>query len=324
MSGCGGGGGSSVGATSSSPTTLPTPTPTPAPVPTPTPSPATGSEPTLQDLSSTTQLSGYTGSGAYARDSNGIIVIAPNIFSGPGAPVAYDPQRKNFTYISSGFIALGMPSSGDSVSLVEQSAKSDGSYLAYTGSSAGVLYQLKQFRIGSVNPTLPLLYTSIAYARTSYFDAVAKQTLNGVVPFSFGLIFDPANAKLSGSASYNGILLGVGRGLGGRNAYDVSGTVHIDVNYVTTGYTGFVKLIGTDDRTGDVVTLGQMNISQSGTRGVLDVLIGSIGSIGTGKFQANFTGSQAQELMGGFDLETSDPREPSVTLRITGTLVAKR
>lgn len=147
-------------------------------------------------------------------------------------------------------------------------------------------------------------------------------TLSGIVPFSFGLQFDPQVFRPTGNATYVGLVLAHARAEGGSNAYEISGTMHLDANYDIGETSGYFELKGRNDVTGEIVGFGRINILPS-RRDTLDVIISATDTSGGG-LQAFYTGKQAQELMGAFEAQLTDPRSPSRSLRATGSFAAKR
>ncbi|CAN5236687.1 hypothetical protein BH11PSE5_BH11PSE5_27030 [soil metagenome] len=316
------GGSESQSSPTPSPITIPTPAPTPVPTPTPTPTPTPSpSDPTLLSLSETTQLVGFQGNSGYVRASNGTITYVTETGYGPGTVAVYDPSSGGISYLASGFTVFGMPAI-TSVSLRADTSQSDATYLVSVGQSNGVSVQVKQLRIGTSNLTLPLLYSSIAFARTSYSNPSTGETLSGIVPFSFGLQFDPQVFRPTGKATYVGLVLAHARAEGGSNAYEISGTMHLDSNYDTGETSGYFELTGRNDITDEIVNFGRINILPS-KRDTLDVIISAPDTSG-GRLQAFYTGKQAQELMGAFEAQLMDPRSPSQSLRATGAFAAKR
>lgn len=311
-------GGSETG--SSPPTQIPsTPSPSPTPTPSPTPAP-TSSDPTLLTLNATTQLVGFQGDSGYVRSNGGVITYATNISSGPGTVVIYDSTTRGLTYLASGFGLFGMPDFGN-VSLRSDNRSSTSSFMAYSGSANGVSLRLQQLRMGATNPELPLYYSSIAYARSTYRNPSSGEMLNGIVPFSFGILYDEQVYRPTGVASYEGLIVGHARGDAGANAYDISGRIRLNVNYDTTEVTGYVELVGKNDVTGEAVSFGRMNILASRRTALSSISSGF--ELTSSRFQAFFAGREAQEVMGAFDTSLADPKSTQ-PMRATGAFAGKK
>jgi len=139
------------------------------------------------------------------------------------------------------------------------------------------------------------------------------------VPFAFGLQFDPDAFKATGRAGYDGLVVGHVRGEGRSNAYDINGSIHIDVDFDRGSSSGYFDLAGRNDVTGEVVNFGRTNLVPGGA----DRYISSAPATG-GSLQAFFAGRQAQEVMGAFNALLYDPKEPSQAMRATGSFAGKR
>ncbi|MGF7155893.1 hypothetical protein [Novosphingobium gossypii] len=275
----------------------------------------------MLSLTASTQLSGYEGDNGYARDRSGLVTAVNSTGFGPGTPITYDAQRGGFTYSASGFLYYGMPNI-ENGKLSLASDRSDAIYAVYTGSSNGVSFDVRQLRMGTSNPALPLRFSSIALGQTSYTNTATGETLHGVVPFAFGIPFDAFRTTLTGAGVYEGLVVGNARGMGSSNVYAISGTIHLSIDYQTTAFTCYLDLSGTDDRTGEKVTFPRMTITPFPPRGVLDWLGGDAGR--NSRFQANFAGSMAQEVMGAFENVVNDPRAPQTSIRISTAFAARK
>ncbi|AOR77290.1 hypothetical protein [Novosphingobium resinovorum] len=266
-------------------------------------------------------MTGYEGDNGYARNGSGLVTAVNSTVFGPGTPITYDAQRGSFTYSASGFLYYGMPSIG-SGTLSLASGQSDATYAVYTGASNGVSFNVRQLRMGTSNPGLPLQFSSIALGQTSYTNTATGETLHGVVPFAFGIPFDAYRTTVTGAAVYEGLVIGNARGVGSSNVYAITGTIHLSIDYQTTAFTCYLDLSGTNDRTGEKVTFSRMTITPFPPRGVLDTLGGDAGR--NSRFQANFAGATAQEVMGAFENEVSDPVAPQTSIRISTAFAARK
>jgi hypothetical protein len=321
LSACGGGGDTADQPAPIAATPAPPPIPVPTPTPTPTPSPPPGaSQPTLLTLTMNTNLEGFFGSNGFFRTQSGQVSDVQDLGIAAGVPVRYEAQGGNFSITSVQYLIPNQPSSGP-VFVTRDNAASNSSYAEYSAQSGGVRYRYTQLFPGSQNALLPLLYSSIGLARASYLDPQTGTTSYGITPMSFGILFNWDTAVLNGSATYLGVVLGHARGVGSR-VYDVSGTVEIFLNYNTTAFTGRLVLMGKDDVTGEIVSLGSFELKEDRPRNVLDYFYAS--SSGNGRLQARLAGSLGEELMGGFDATIPDPKNPVVTMKLSAALAARK
>jgi hypothetical protein len=239
---------------------------------------------------------------------------------GAGSPVRYDQPSGTFVFKSYQFIIPSL-SGPDNVPLFKDPDLSTPTFSEATGQSGLTSYRFSQLVIGPTNPTLPLIYSSVAIVRAKYDDGTG-QVRYGVTPMAFGLPFNPDTTKLAGEATYNGIIVGIARGVGGKNVYDVSGSFQFKLNYDTSAFSGEVHVTGKNDLTGEVVDFGTFPFMSSSLRGALDVFATRIGD--SGNFQANLAGPLGEEMIAGIDLSLPDPAATSVTLRLSGMLAGKK
>lgn len=315
-------GGDSGGSGSPPVTQLPpSPTPTPAPTPGPTPTPS-GSDATLLTLTAATQLVGFTADSGFVQGPDGTITYTSALWYAPGAPVVFDPASGSINYVTNGFHVQGISDLG-TVSLRQNSSASTPSFITYSGAKTGVSITVQQLRMGPTNPTLPLNYSSIAYVRAVYRNTSTGEILNGVVPFSFGIIFDSQIFMPTGAATYEGLIVGHALRTGGRDAYDLSGRFRIDLNYDTLDASGYIDLTGTNEQTGETVTFERVPLR--------DTKIGSLSHVSLpleygrgGDTQAFLAGARAQEIMGAFVVSVEDPNTPGGSLRATGAFAGKK
>jgi hypothetical protein len=139
---------------------------------------------------------------------------------------------------------------------------------------------------------------------------------------AFGLPFNFDTTTLAGQATYNGILVGIARGVAGKNVYDVSGSFQFRLNYDTTAFTGEVHLTGKNDLTGEAVDFGTFPFTSTSLRGDLASFVTQIGA--SGNFQAVLAGPFGEEMIAGIDLTLPDPVATSVSLRLSGMLAGKK
>lgn len=317
LGGCGGGGSSAPTPIIVTPSPTPTPIPTPSPTPTPTPSPGST---TLLNLTATTALLGYSSSVGSFRSADGLVTSVQDSSITAGSPVRYDQPSGTFVFKSYQFIIPSLSGPND-VPLFKDPDHSTPTFTEATGQSGLTSYRFTQLVIGPTNPTLPLLYSSVAIVRAKYDDG-SGQVRYGVTPMAFGLPFNFDTTTLAGQATYNGILVGIARGVGGKNVYDVSGSFQFRVNYDTTAFSGEVHLTGRNDVTGEVLDFGTFPFASTSLRGELDEFGTQIG--GSGTFRASLTGPLGEELMAAIDLTLPDPAATSVTLRLSGMLAGKK
>lgn len=320
LGGCGdGGSGSSIPVVPGAPTPSPSPSPSPTPSPTPTPSDPTDT-PTLLTLTESTSLPGFSGDNGFSRKDSGLIFSVQDYSAAAEQPVFYDAANHSFTYYLTS-VFFPAPVQG-SFTFTRDAASSTASFSQYTGTAGDTTVRLTQLNIGSSNPTLALYYCSLAYAKATYRNPTTGAIGMGIEPMSFGLQYDWGKQPLHGLAAYRGILLGSARGQGSSHAYDLTGSVEIDLDYDTTDFTGSIHLTAQDDLSGRVIDLGTIPLKASSPRGVLDYLYSR--TTQGDQMQSTLAGSRGEELMGVFDAHLADPQAAGVTMKIAAAFVGKR
>lgn len=321
LSSCGGGGSDSASSpVVTAPAATPTPTPTPTPAPTATPTPTVSDTTTLLSLAPGTQVFGFLGSNAYYRDSAKNVTYAQDFSIGAGFPVSVGSSAGSFVIISSQDV---IPSGGSALTplRVDYTNPIPG-YLKAVGQNGSTNYNYQQLIIGASNTVLPLTYSSLSIVRASYFDATKNITKYAVSPAAWGTLFDYSKVKLTGSATYNGLVLAQARGQGSAHVYDINGTTQINLNYDSTDFNGSIVLSAIDNVSGATFSLGTINLKSNQPRGVLDYFYSNTSS--GDMLQGHLTGYSGQEFIAGFDAHIADPQAPGVLLKISGALAARK
>lgn len=295
-------------------------TPTPSPASTPTPTPASSTQ-NLLNLSANTNLEGFAGSNGYYRARNDTITGVEDLGIAATTPVMYDAFSHTFLYRSFDYLLPNNPNSGN-VSLSYNASASSAGYSTYTGQANGTSYSFTQLTPGATNSVLPLIYTSIAVAKASFVESSTGITDHGVTPMAFGILFNWDTTHLTGSGDYTGVILGQARGKGSTHAYDITGTINLNINYDTTNFSGQLHLIATDDKTGTAFDLGTVTLSNISPRGVLDYFYADV--TGSDLLQGRLGGPLGQEFVAGFDAHFPDPQASGVTMKVSAALAAKK
>jgi hypothetical protein len=318
LSSCGEGGPDATSPIVTAPAATPTPTVTPTPTATPTPTSSNAA--TLLTLSPGTQVQGFQGSNAYYRDASYTVTYAQDLSIGAGFPVYVGSTAGSFVITSSQSV---IPSGGSAlVSLRADYSNPVPGYLKATGQDGATKYTYQQLVIGPSNPVLPLTYSSVSIVRASYQDTASNITKYAVSPAAWGTPFDYSTVKLTGSATYNGVVLAHARGTGSTHVYDITGTAQISMNYDSTAFTGTIALTATDDVTGATFGLGTINLQSNPPRGSLDYFYSTTTS--GDLFQGRLAGNSGQEFIAGFDAHIADPQTPNVLMKISGALAARK
>jgi hypothetical protein len=207
-------------------------------------------------------------------------------------------------------------------SLKRDNAASDLSFSVYRALSGGADYELRQLNIGPDNPSLPLIYANLATTKALFRDPASGLLKAEITPVAFGLLFNYDKATLKGLGTYTGLLMGHARGVGSNHVYEITGTVRFNIDYDTTDFTAEIHLRGTDDVTGQSVDFGILRWKADRPRRVLDHFIAH--NVPDQSMQAQLAGPLGEELLGGFDAKLADPLMPSVTLKVTGAMVARK
>jgi hypothetical protein len=185
----------------------------------------------------------------------------------------------------------------------------------------GNSYELQLLNPGTANDQIALSYASLGILNGSNTGASGGASLFDVRAFGWGLPSVGDQIPTSGTSTYTGVVYGFATGNGSTAAYDIRGTLQLQIDFAARNFTGTITLTGTDDKTGRVVSFGSYPVT-SITQNLAD-LLGTIGDNLTG-FRSALAGPHAEELYGGFTLDVHNPTISAVPLTIVAGVVAKR
>lgn len=197
----------------------------------------------------------------------------------------------------------------------------------YKSTVNGYDYDLTLFNPGPGNDLLALTYSSIGMTRQTMSGPLAtypKYTSLTSHAFAYGIGTPSTAVKPAGTVTYRGILMGEAAILSSLPVpvYRISGTISITVNFADGTNSGVLELIGTDDRTGAVTSLGEFQFSVDDGK-----LVGFAGGLGRADGDAayQYYGPAAQELSGGAGLQImNSPYAKGGLLALSFAFAAKR
>jgi hypothetical protein len=322
LAACDLGGGSSSPAPSPTPT--PTPTTSPTPAPPPTPITYTTSETALQ----------YTTEGGVQRVAN-LLSVAPAM----GSVFAFTPAASGYTYtLLNGTVN---PSPSEAAIFTAASGKvcdvvtlcfGNGFVFQQVPAGAG-FYNLSRLVSGPGNPVIVLNFTSFGLFEEAFADATGgpRQHID-LRPFAYGVAADPTTVPTTGTATFNGLVLGQATGnkpgtTGTSNIYQLSGSFQIVADYAAG--TATLKLVVAGDATGCTTCPADLSATYNSTAGTLASGVATFTLPGGGSARfflaggAVATGSTAvipaTEIAGSFSLTAADPNEAAVTMVLAGS-----
>ncbi|HTN14436.1 MAG TPA: transferrin-binding protein-like solute binding protein [Sphingomonadaceae bacterium] len=208
------------------------------------------------------------------------------------------------------------------------SAESNASYTVYRKTTGSTVDELRVYNPGAANPTIALTYSSFGIWTTRASQSGTSNIETTKNYFAYGLITDPTIFPTTGTASYNGIILGSGKSITSEgNYYDVSGTFGANVNFSTLAITGSLSPTIRNVATSQLLALpsswtfnGQIAASSS-SFGMGTPSLGA-GSEGI-NMAGHFYGPTANEMAGDFFGQLANPGNPSEWIMVTGVGVAK-
>lgn len=218
---------------------------------------------------------------------------------------------------------------------IRDAAHSDATYDAYsvtTQASSLSAGTLRVSRPGPSNPLIALTYTGFGTSETVL--APSQHSTFPYTDFAYGFgEATPASAvPSSGSATYNGVILGYS-GVpsdGNTRPYAISGDARMAYNFGAATLTGTLNPVATDRDTGTSYALGAYAFSGTGDAGkatfagTFDKIINLPFSGDTrGSIKGQFTGPHAEEFYATWLIGMRDPKGGS-NIPVGGVIVGKQ
>lgn len=339
LAGCSGSDASAGGASATpAPTASASPTPSPPPTSTPTPAPtSTAVNASLADLkvdqtfptiSTTLKVERIIARGSFAPATS-VAPTAGSLLSFAASGPSFTYRLQDLTYpidpanpsSKTEYAALFGPSQ-----LNRDPALTNARFTTYT-SVLGSSLTLRQFNAGSGNDLLALNYAGMGMVEVNHDLAPGVQQERR--PYAFFSQVTPTAALPAATAVYNGAIYGFASPKNGVSpstttpfgqAYIISGTLRLTVDFSARTYTGTLTVNGVSDQsTTTSVSLGDISL---GTGTIANSSFS--GSLNDGALLGSFAGPGAQELDGTLRLSLLDPRQNSIPLSLVAAFVAKR
>lgn len=197
---------------------------------------------------------------------------------------------------------------------------SNSSVSVYDVTVGGTSYRLTMSKAGSSNPQIALTYTS--YGRWQQYQTASVDARDRW--FAFGVRTNAFQIP-TGTAHFDGILVGSGATNNGGALYSLTGTSAFDIDFGAATFTGSLHPIGTN-----LSTLASRDFgSYAITGGLMDLDGGLAGNVVDGSanylgfFEGALYGPQATEIGGSFGFQSSSS-VTSTTVNLTGAVVGKR
>lgn len=162
-----------------------------------------------------------------------------------------------------------------------------------------------------------LTYSGFGAYRRLYEDAAQLNTNEQWFMFGIDTLEGVLDAR-TGSATYNGIARGSAGSADGRRDLAVNGTSQFVIDFLTQGYSGWLRLEGTDNDDGSLVDFGQIDLAAGNgyNRNAFTTALKRSGS-DVGEIQLRFYGPTGEELAGVFGLTVDG-------FSVAGATAAKR
>ena len=178
-------------------------------------------------------------------------------------------------------------------------ASSNARQTAYKTTVAGYDYDLTLFNPGAGNDLLALTYSSLGLTRQTMSGALAtypSYTVQVSHAFAYGIVTPSSAVPPSGAVTYHGVVMGEATYLSSNpsQVYRISGTISVTVNFASGTNNGTLALVGTDDRTGAQVNLGNFEFTLNSD----GALTGNGAGSASGNAGFAYYGPGAEELSG--------------------------
>lgn len=172
----------------------------------------------------------------YSVDSNNnFLAFGPNGFYIVNS-IEFDAASGNFTLVELGGRTAVFSSAN------RNAAASTSVFDVYEKASGSTKETLTLLKLGASNTALALTYSSFGIWRSTDAAAVAGQTQVYYRPFAYGQPTPTGLMPTSGTATYNGILIGGGTsGTVGGPTYDLSGTTRISIDFAASTLLGDIS-----------------------------------------------------------------------------------
>jgi len=250
-----------------------------------------------------------------------------------GQTLSYVDATQRYTFNASSAPLYSDVDPSSSFGPADISSDSDNHYLIYSHScptfgKMSSSTSLRIFRAGNVNDLLALNFAS--FGIFTYGAGGIGFSVSDVRPFTFGVPTSAAALPSTGSATYNGIVIGSAAinenpsdTSGNFHYYDIAGSLHLTVNFASKAFTGTLeaKLTSVGDGSTPAKTYNvTIPVTQSGAA----TLAPLNGSAGAGRLTGFLAGSAAEEAGISFSLVMPDPADPTKTISLAGAGAGKR
>lgn len=200
---------------------------------------------------------------------------------------------------------------------------SDPNFTAYRKTIDGHSALLELFKPGPANTQLALTYAS--FGRWSTVKPSGSLSIDDKVFFAYG--FETPARLLSartGTARYNGVIIGAGAHAGNGNTYDVTGTSRIDVDFTNQSYSGALALQGNGTNGTASADFGSYLFNSKLANYVVETLseLTTLG-LSAGELRTRFYGPDGEELAGSFSVKVPVGRAGAGTT-VAGAMAARR
>jgi hypothetical protein len=198
--------------------------------------------------------------------------------------------------------------------------QADAAYTAYHNGAG----DMRVLNVGAANPLIALTYTS--FAEITGTSGALNTPTAWYVPF--GSPTPASQIPHTGSATYNGVVVGRGAGASVAAAADLSGTSTMALNFATFAATMNMALTATNRATGAVQAIGAVNwtgsmgnSSPSSSQNRLAAYTSTPGT--SGSLVGMLYGTNAAEFGGAFNLQISNVGADQAS-SFSGAVVAKK
>jgi hypothetical protein len=311
----------------------PAPTPTPTPTPTSTPTPAPAPTPVTYTTSETALQ--YTTEGGVQLVAN-LQSVAPAM----GTLFAFTPAQNGYTYtLLNGTVN---PTPSEAAIFTAASGKvCDVQPLCFGNSfsfqqvpaAGGGTYHLSRLVSGPGNGLLVLSYSSFGVLAETFIDAAGGPRGHvDLRPFAYGVAADPTAVPTTGTATFNGYVVGQATGnkpgtAGTSNIYQLTGTLQLVADYAAG--TATLRLVVVGDAVGCTTCPADLSATYNSTAGTITAGVASFTLPGGGSARFFLAGGiaatastaaiPATEVAGSFSLTAADPNEAAVTMVLAGS-----
>ena len=227
---------------------------------------------------------------------------------------------------------FGARPGGNGTSLIAEYTTADfvgrigqGAFDSYEKSEDGFDFQTGLMRHEAGNPLGLFESVTIGRSEVEFADGTGGRERR-VYSYSASVLDGDPALPSSGTVTYRGPIIGHGFGTNSRRAYDLEGSVELQVDFGARVITGTVDIGGTDREQAFDITFDTMNFTSElfQSTGNWTGQFSDANGIGVGQIQGQFNDAGELEMFGGLRLEVPDPSNAASQIVSSSAFIAQQ